>query len=278
MANANGAVLAALRPIASIVVGTVTPGATLTLQGSGSTAANSHTIASYSWMKGGVTISSGPTASVVAPTSGSSAVCLTVTDDAGKVDTAKAVIGPSSSSVSLVPAGTNACGIDVSVAATDATAAETGDTGMFTFTRSGDLTAALSATIVISGSAVNGTDYQTIGSTVSFPAGAATTTVTLTPIDNSVVGGSKTATITVQAGAGYTAGSPSSATVTITDNDVAQAASSGGGGGGGGGALDALVLMGLALAVLSALARTHLPRHARQLGQHVKAEERRTRR
>ena len=278
MANANGAVLAALRPIASIVVqGTVTAGATLTLQGSGSTAANSHAIASYSWMKGGATISSGTTASVVAPASGTSTVCLTVADDVGKQDTAKVVIGPSSAAVSLVPAGTNACSTDVSVAATDASATESGgDTGTFTFTRSGDLTAALTVTIAMSGSAANGTDYQTVGSAVSFAAAASTTTLTVTPIDTKTVGGSKTATVTIQAGTGYTAGSPNNATVTISNNDVAAAASSGGGGGGG--ALDALVLMGLALAVFAALARTHLPRHAQQLRQNVATEQRRARR
>jgi hypothetical protein len=268
-----------LRPIASVVVqGTVTAGATVTLQGSGSTAANSHAITTYSWMKSGMVISTGPTASVVAPSSGTSAVCLTVTDDAGKQDTAKAVIGPSSSTVSLVPSGVNACSIDVSVVATDPSAAETGDTGTFTFTRGGDATTALTVTIAMSGSAVNGTDYQAIASTVTFAAGASTATVTLTPIDNTVASASKTATVTIQAGTGYSPASPSSATVTISDNDTVQAASSGGGGGGGGGALDALVLMGLALAVLAALARTHLPRQPKQLRQHVESEQRRARR
>ena len=277
MANANGSVLAALRPIASIVVqGTVTPGATLTLQGNGSAAANTHTIASYSWMRGGVVISTGPTASIVAPSSGTSTVCLTVTDDANKVDTAEASIGPSSSNVSLLPVGTNPCSVDVSVAATDATASETGgDTGTFTFTRTGDASAALTVTIGMSGSAVNGTDYQSIASSVTFAAGASTMTLTLTPIDNTVSSGAKTATVTVQTGTGYTAASPGSATVTIADNDTANASSNGGGGGGGGGSLDALMLMGLALGVLAMLARGRLPRHAQQLRQYVAAEKRR---
>jgi serine protease len=280
MANANNSVLAALRPIANVVVqGTVSPGATLTLQGNGSTAANTHTIASYSWMKGGTVISTGPTASVMAPSSGSSTVCLTVTDDAGKVDTAKVSIGPSSSSVSLVPAGTSACSVDVSVSATDSTASEAGgDTGTFTFTRSGDMTAALTVNIAMSGSAVNGTDYQTIGSTVTFTAGSATTTLTVTPIDNTTAGGSKTVTATVSAGTGYQVGSPGSATVTIADNDTANATSNGGGGGGGGGgALDELMLMGLALGVLVMLARARAHRRAQQLRQYFAAEEHRER-
>jgi serine protease len=280
MANANNSVLAALRPIANVIVqGAVSPGATLTLQGGGSTAANSHTIASYSWMKGGTVISTGPTASVTAPSSGTSSVCLTVTDDAGKVDTAKVAIGTSSSTVSLVPAGANACSVDVSVSATDATASEVGgDTGTFTFTRSGDTTAALTVSFSMSGSAVNGTDYQTIGSTVTFAVGSATATVTVTPIDNTAAGGSKTVTATVSPGTGYTPASPGSATVTIADNDTANATSNGGGGGGGGGALDELTLMSLALGVLAMLARGRSPRHAQQLRQHVGTEQRRHRR
>jgi hypothetical protein len=281
MANANGSVLAALRPIAKIVVqGTVSAGATLTLQGSGSTAANAHTIASYSWMKGGTVISTGPTVSVVAPSTGTTSVCLTVTDDAGKVDTVKASIGSSSSSVSLVPAGANACTLDVSVSASDASASETGDTGTFTFTRNGDTSATLTVNIAMSGGAVNGTDYQTIGNTLTFAAGSATATVTVTPIDNAVAGSAKTVTATVSAGTGYSPGSPSSATVTIADNDTAAQTfpPARGGGGGGGGSLDALMLMGLALGVLAMLARARLPRHAQQLRQHIATEQGRDRR
>jgi hypothetical protein len=103
--------------------------------------------------------------------------------------------------------------------------------------------------------------------------------VTVTPIDNSVAGLSKTVVATVSVGTGYTVGSPSSATVTIADNDTAaQTSNSGGGGGGGGGALDPLMLMGLALGVLAMLARGRLPRHAQQLRQYIPTEQRRNRR
>ena len=221
MANANGAVLAALRPIATIVVqGTVTPGATITVQGGSSTAANNHLISTYSWVKGATTISTGTTASVVAPTSGTSAVCFTVTDDAGKQDTAKVVLSPSAAVVSLVPAGANGC-IDVSIAATDASAAETGpDPGTFTITRAGSTAAALAVSLSMSGTATNGTDYQTIPSSVTIPAGAASTTVTVTPIDDAVVDPGETVIATLQPSAGYEIGTSGSATVTITDNDV----------------------------------------------------------
>src|SRR4029079_10322914 len=88
MANALGSVNAALRPLASIVVqGAITPGAALTLQGSGSAAATGHTLASFAWAQGGNSISTGQTANITAPASGSITACLTVTDDAGKTDT-----------------------------------------------------------------------------------------------------------------------------------------------------------------------------------------------
>jgi serine protease len=284
MANALGAVNAALRPIADIVVqGPVTAGASLTLQGNGSVAADGHTISSFQWIKGGTTISSGPTANVVAPNSGNSTVCLVVTDDAGKTDSAKVTISASSSTVVSLDPNSNACIVEVTVTASDASAAETGDTGTFTLTRGGDATAALAVTIGLSGSAVNGTDYQTIASTVNFAAGASTATVTVTPIDNSVASGSnKTATLTIQSGSGYSAGSPGSATVTITENDVAQAPQTNapsGGGGGGGGAMDALTVVGLALAVLAMLATSgRVPRGAQQLREDLAAKQRRPRR
>lgn len=265
MADALGAVNAALRPIADIVVpGTVTAGANITLQGGGSAAADTHTIASYSWIRGGTSISTGPTANVVAPTSGSASVCLTVTDETGKTDSARVVLTSSGSTIS--PSSANACTSEVSVSATDASAAETGDTGTFTFTRSGDTTAALVVNIAMSGSAVNGTDYSNVAATVNIAAGSASTTVTITPIDNTVVGTAKTVTATVQTGTGYSAGSPSSATVTISENDVTQAPAMNGGGGGGG-ALDKLTLGCLAFAMLALIARSRrLPRYAKQHG------------
>jgi serine protease len=280
MANAPGALAAALRPIAAI--SSVNAGANVTLDGSGSTAANGRNVTSYSWTRGGVQISQTATASVPTPASGTVTACLTVIDDTGKQDTAVAAVTPTQITLSSAKAGSNPCLSEVSVTATDASASEAGpDTGTFTLTRSGSTTAALDVTIAMSGTAVNGTTYQSIGTTVSFAAGSATATVTLTPIDDSTVNGSRSATLTVQSGTSYTAGSPSSATVTIADNDVAAPApQQSGGGGGGGGALDPLMLMGLAFALLVMLGRSsgRLPRHAKQLLQHVTTEKRRTRR
>lgn len=270
MANANGAVQAALRPIATITApGSITPGSNVTLQGGGSTAADGRTIATFSWTAaGGTPISTTATANVTAHASGSTAACLTVTDDAGKQDTAKVTLTSTSATVTTVDPGTTGCPTQVTVAATDANAAEAGlDPGTFTLTRNGDLASPLVVTFSMSGTAVNGTDYQPIGTNVTFAVSAATATVTLTPIDNTVVTAAETATLTIQLGTGYEAGSPSSATITIAENDVAappttSPSTGGGGGGGGGGALDWLTL----LVILGATTWVAVGRHPRRRG------------
>jgi hypothetical protein len=200
------------------------------------------------------TISNTATATVPAPTSGTTTVRLTVTDEANKQDFAEIVIGQTSATTAApANAGSNACPAaiavpqfsEVTVAPTDASASEPGtDTGTFTFTRTGDVSAALNVTIAMSGTANNGVDYQTIGANVAFAAGASTAVVTVTPIDNTAVNGSRTVIATLQSGATYDLGTSTIATVTIADNDTAAPPpSSSGGGGGGGGAMDWMTLV-----------------------------------
>jgi len=118
MANANGAVLQALRPIAAVKLPVkVAPGATVALNGSGSAAACGANVVSYQWSV--VAPANAPpvqnagsaVAGIPAPVgSGVYQVMLTVTDDAGRVDSALVVIGSNAASSSAPPAaGTNAC-------------------------------------------------------------------------------------------------------------------------------------------------------------------------
>ena len=72
----------------------------------------------------------------------------------------------------------------MSVTASDPSASESGDTGTFTFTRTGDVTAPLAVTIELSGSATPGFDYTPLSTTVNFLAGQATATVTVTPLSD----------------------------------------------------------------------------------------------
>jgi hypothetical protein len=126
MANAKGAVQAALRPIAAIdVASTVAPGLEVTLQGGGSAAACGRTITSWLWT---VQSSPGapppiinantPTATVLAPvdSTGTYTVRLTVTDDVGRTDFADITIGPTNATTSApATAGNTACLADLNI-------------------------------------------------------------------------------------------------------------------------------------------------------------------
>jgi hypothetical protein len=109
----------------------------------------------------------------------------------------------------------------VSVTATDPAATEGGDTGTFRITRTGATTSGLSVRFAMSGSARNGSDYNTIASIVTIPAGAAFVDIVLTPINDLIYEGDESAVLTLSANAAYQIGSSSSDTITIHDNDPA---------------------------------------------------------
>jgi serine protease len=117
MANAPGAVTAALRPVAAINPPTsVASGQSITLDGSGSAAANSHTISTYQWSNGSggvmpaIQNATSAKATLNAPSCGIATVSLTVTDEGGRVDTANIVITPTSATTSApTSAGQAAC-------------------------------------------------------------------------------------------------------------------------------------------------------------------------
>jgi len=119
MANANAAVMEALRPIAALVVGPVQAGNTVTLDASGSAAACHASVASYAWTVSQSTTNPPPTiqnansamASIVAPTAPDTyTLMLTVTDNAGRTDTASVVLTSSSKQTSApASAGSDAC-------------------------------------------------------------------------------------------------------------------------------------------------------------------------
>ena len=109
----------------------------------------------------------------------------------------------------------------VTIAATDATATEAGaTTGRFTLTRTGATTAALTVNYSVGGTATAGSDYVALAGSVQFPAGAATATVTLTPIDDATVETTETVVATLSVNAAYLVGAGASATVTIQSDDA----------------------------------------------------------
>jgi serine protease len=117
MANADGAVAAALRPIAALQLpATITAGPNV-FNASASAAACMHSVASYGWsiIDGTATgtisgPANGSSATVVAPTSGSFIVQVVVTDDAGRTDTAQAVLSSTTATTTApASAGGGAC-------------------------------------------------------------------------------------------------------------------------------------------------------------------------
>ncbi|MES2708249.1 MAG: Calx-beta domain-containing protein [Verrucomicrobiota bacterium] len=107
----------------------------------------------------------------------------------------------------------------VTVASTDTSAAESGDTATAAFTRTGSLTNPLTVNYSRTGTAAGGADYSGLTGSVIIPAGAASADAVLTPVQDTLSEGSETVILTVTTGAGYTPGKTASATLTIADDD-----------------------------------------------------------
>jgi uncharacterized protein (DUF1800 family) len=106
----------------------------------------------------------------------------------------------------------------VSVAATVATTDTNAETapGLFTLTRTGDLSQSLTVNIGATGSAVMGTDYVFLPSQLIFAAGQASATVTVDAYSSVFsTDASKTVILSVKPGDGYLPGTQPSATVAI---------------------------------------------------------------
>jgi len=104
----------------------------------------------------------------------------------------------------------------VTIVATDPAASEIGpDTGTFTLTRPANATnESLTVNYTISGTASNGTDYNTLSTSASLPRGSNNVTVTITPKADLLFEPAETVTLTLSPGA-YSIGANSSDTVTI---------------------------------------------------------------
>jgi len=109
----------------------------------------------------------------------------------------------------------------VTITATDANASEVGpDTGTFRVTRTGgNQSGALTVNFQTpTGTAVNGSDYQTLPASVTIAANVSATNVVLTPIQDATSPEcNETVVLTLASSTNYWVGSPSNATVTITD-------------------------------------------------------------
>lgn len=106
----------------------------------------------------------------------------------------------------------------VTVEATDAKAQELPtDLGEFVLRLDKPTERALEVACRMSGTATQGTDYQTVGTTVTIPAGQSEVKVPVRPIADKQVEGAETVIMELQAGEGYDLGKPTDATVVIGD-------------------------------------------------------------
>jgi hypothetical protein len=137
------------------------------------------------------------------------------TDTKGNQTTTAPVTFLVSNTVSLLGLPT------ISVAATAPNASRVGPTnGAFTITRSGGTSVPLIVYYTMGGTAVNGTDYAALGTSLTIPAGAASTTLIIAPLSSASYIGAKTAVLALSANSTYVLGSASNATLTIAGNTV----------------------------------------------------------
>ncbi|MEG4583532.1 hypothetical protein QUA71_28595, partial [Microcoleus sp. MON1_C5] len=114
----------------------------------------------------------------------------------------------------------------VSVTAIDPSAAEvisgqTPNPGMYRISRTEIPTAPLTVPYTMSGTAINGTDYNLLNGTATIPAGQVFADVPLNVINDTLIEGSETAILTLSTSPNYTLGATKAATVNIIPPDLA---------------------------------------------------------
>jgi len=108
----------------------------------------------------------------------------------------------------------------ITLAVAPANVLEDGTTNLvYTFTRTGATTNALTVNYTIAGTATNGTDYATIGTSVTFAANSATAIVTVNPTADTTIEANETVALTLATGTGYAIGTTTAVTGTITNDD-----------------------------------------------------------
>jgi hypothetical protein len=108
---------------------------------------------------------------------------------------------------------------NVSITATDPTAAEPADPGEFTITRTGPTTDPLTVTYTVTGTATAGVDYTALSGSVTIGVGFSTATVRVTVLDDSEAEPPETVDVTISADVGYMVSASSTETVTIADDE-----------------------------------------------------------
>jgi PilY1 beta-propeller domain/Calx-beta domain len=145
-------------------------------------------------------------------------VLLTIAINSGDPEIS---LGAASDTVTITDSDT----ANVSITATDATATEAGDTGMFTVALSQVSSTATEIALNAGGTAGEGTDYNNIPASVTIPAGSLNQTITMTAGSDNIIEAAETAIVSLS---GIISGDPqisivgASDTVTIANVDQAE--------------------------------------------------------
>lgn len=107
---------------------------------------------------------------------------------------------------------------NVTIAATDATANENGDTATFTITRTGSTTAPLTVHYSSGGDALHGTDYQPLAGYVTIAPGQTTAEVLVIPINDDLGEPAQSIVIQLRSASHYRVATPSLATASLVDD------------------------------------------------------------
>ncbi len=111
----------------------------------------------------------------------------------------------------------------VTVATTDAVASESGsDKGLFTISRTGEVTTSLTVDYSVNGRAVLGTDYRRLDGRAVIPAGSTSITVEIVPFDDILDEGTQDVILQLRTAQNYVIGGTGTGTVNIADNDASQ--------------------------------------------------------
>ncbi|MBE9231739.1 peptidase M23, partial [Cuspidothrix issatschenkoi LEGE 03284] len=162
---------------------------------------------------------------IIDPTSDSTiesneTVVLNLTSGTGyTIGTTTAVTGTITNDDTAIPAIPA-----ITLAVSSSSVLEDGSTNLlYTFTRTGSTTNALTVNYSIAGTA-NSSDYTGAtpgtGKTITFAAGASTATLIIDPTSDSTIESNETVVLTLTSGTGYTIGTTTAVTGTITNDDT----------------------------------------------------------
>ena len=237
MANAAGALEAALRPVADVTVsGAFTPGGSVELSGLASVGASGHSVVAYGWSlpcgPGNFAPADSAVTVVEVPAAGAFTLRLAVTDDAGRVDRADVVVTPTAATRMPGTALADGCApIEVTVSpAISNVQTHSAQTFTATVVNAADTTVTWQVNGIVGGNATVGTIAST--GTYTAPAGVPSpAVVTVSAVSNQDPTRSDSASVTI---------------TSVLETVVAPTSS----GGGGGGAFDTAALLALLLAAL----------------------------